>query len=80
MQDNVYQSTVHISSGKALMANRDEQCGTGEVVILKVEAKLHQTLLEWIGNFNTLIHSSTVRTNHLHVIRYDGKGRKTKKP
>lgn len=80
MDDDVYQSTVYVCLGKPLMANRDEQCDTGEILILKVEAKLRQTLLKWTGNFDTPICSSTVRTNHLHVMGYDGKGRKTNQP
>lgn len=78
MDDNIYQSTVYIHLGKPLMANRDQQCGTGDILILKIEAKLHQTLLKWRETL-TLICSSTVKTNHLHVTRYNGKGRKKTK-
>lgn len=74
MDDNIYQSTVYIRLGKPLIANRDQQCGTEEILILKIEAKLHQTLLKWRETL-TLICSSTVKTNHLHVTGYDGKGR-----
>jgi len=77
MDYDVYQSTVCMYLGKPLITNRDQQCGTGEILILKVEAKLQQTLCKWTGNFNTLIHSSTVRTNHLHVMGHDEKGRRT---
>lgn len=79
VDDDGYQSTISVCSGKPLMANRDQLCGTGEILILKIEAKLHQTPLKLRRNFNTLICSSTVRTNHLHVMGYGGKGREKTK-
>lgn len=48
--------------GKYLMASSDELCGTGDMLILKIEAKLHQTLLKRRDKFDTVIHCQTKRS------------------
>lgn len=56
MGDDVYQCTVYIFWGKHLMASSDELCATEDMLILKIETKLHQTLLKRGGKFDTVIH------------------------
>lgn len=57
------------------MGIRYQPCGTGETLLLKIEATLLQTLFKLAESFNTVQWSSSVRTYHPHVMGYDGKGR-----
>lgn len=79
MDGDIYQSTAYICLGNTLMGIRYQQCGTGETLLLKMEAKLLQTLWKLTGHFNTVLWSSSVGTYHPHVMRFDGKGKGKKK-
>lgn len=51
--------TVYVCSSKTLMAIRDQQCDTGVILAMEIEAKLLQAVLKLR---QTSIYSSPVRT------------------